>query len=325
MTFHRPFLGLATGAVALLVGLAAPSAHAETGDGAFYFFGDSALSMGNFYEATGIQHDPRYSRDGFVRRESNGPVWAEILLNGDLGTALDPARLSSNVNYAFSGAQSGCCGLSAPLDEGGAAIPIGIHSQIDLFEVDLNAGRASVSADDIFFVAAGGNDVLDRVFAGDDWDQIGIDIANNSTVSIQRLADAGAKTIFFETVPDVDVIPPLQTVLIEEQRMRLRAFTGEIRDAQRFAYDSISESLPEDVRVVSLPLDQFITYATDNATEFGFATVTAGCIDGQTDALCSANEQTQNSYLFWDDVHLTTAAQALQADFYGAFMDAGPG
>lgn len=319
--YHSTAIALSSIATFLLTAPPVAAQAAAVGD--LFFFGDSAVSMGNFYEVTGLPFDPRYSRDGFTRRESNGPIWVERLTGGDVNASLDPNRTSANINYAFS---SGTLGRLAPFgDEGGDVGPIGVLSQLDLFDGERASQRITITPSAIAFVGAGGNDVLDGISADQEPEDIASDIIANSLSVVNRLVDAGVKTIFFEQVPDVDIIPAAQVGVDAAFRMRVREFTQDIRAVQREALVAATADLPADTQLVALPLHRFATYAIENAAALGFQSVDEGCIDVVTGALCSEDVSVQNSFLFWDDIHLSASAQAEQARFFAGFVDAALG
>lgn len=318
MRFHN----LITGAA--LTSVSALATHADPGDGNFYLFGDSGLSMGNLYitypHFTG---DPRYSRDGLIHRESNGWVWPEYMLNGDVRTSLDPTATSRNWNFSFSGANSGLLGVGIfPDGTEDYFAPTGVHVQLDMFDAMRQSTGLTISPDDVFFVGAGANDYFNRG-AFVPLEQITADLVADTATSVERLVETGAKYIFVEPVPDFDIAPQF-IELDPTTRGLVRDMTATARDLQANRIAALQKTLPDDVTIVSLRIDGAVYYMQDKALELGFTNLSDPCIAPDA-SICSDDLDAQNQYIFWDHLHLTTKAQKVQARYYQAFMDAGFG
>lgn len=292
---------------------------AAPGDGNYYFFGDSALEMGNLslaLGAEGIQGPPYYQQDGFFR-DSNGPVWAEQL-GRPVGLALDPNRTAPNVNFAVSGAHMTTLGGSVDLPIPG----IGVSSQISYAELLVSGGDLSFGNDDVFFVHAGGNDFLFDLFNFDET-AITSSVVTAARDNVERLASLGARTILFSEVPPISRAIPFQGPELAELRGALDEVIGSANDQLGSALRQTSAELGQDVNIVTVKYTDFVDHLFDNAAALGFDNTTEGCfIDGN---LCSENQAEQNRYIFFDEEHLTTAAQAVEAAWYQSTLDAALG
>lgn len=309
---------LMTGA-AVLAFLPMP-VHAQAipgaGSGNFYFFGDSATGQGNWSAILGGQgenHSPYSSNNGF-QRESNGLIWAEML-GRDVDIILDPDADSTNLNFAISGAHMTRGG---DLTEFG--IETGVQTQTELFGLLVNDGAISIGNTDVAFMLAGGNDFLDRLEEDDPADEIMMDVANAAASNVRALADTGVKTIILSEIQPIQYAPQFS------DEPELQAVLSDLMDETNAAIIAAveSETLPADINVVTMKYVAMVDYITVNSGALGFANTTDSCFT-QDDELCSEDFDVQNSYLFFDDLHFTEAAQRIEAQWWMATLDGANG
>ncbi len=136
------------------------SVHAGPKEGDIYVFGDSLSDPGNVFAVTGEVSvrpfntgnipDAAYARGG--HHFSNGETWieqlsADLKLKGGSGAAL---RSPAFTNYAFGGARA----------RASSGAPFDLGTQVGLF---LSDSANVVTADTLFSVYVGGNDVRDAL------------------------------------------------------------------------------------------------------------------------------------------------------------------
>jgi len=252
-------------------------------------FGDSLSDTGNANTRLGVA-----GAGYFDGRFSNGPLWVEYLAT-ELQLAPPVANLESSTgrNYAFGGARTDGSGL------------------ISFFINDINEqvpdylnNDGGPSGDELIVVWGGANDFLD----GETNVSVPVD---NLANDITALHAAGGRNFMVVNLPLLGQTPrfvgtPDQTVF---DGLSL-GFNNQLG----FALDSLEATLTgiEFFRVDAAAL---IGAATQDPGSFGFTNV--------TDEAMGLVGIDPDEYLFWDDVHPTTAAHNLLADSAaGAIFDA---
>lgn len=242
-------------------------------------------------------------------------------------SALMGARYSETaaVNYAVGGAQSGAFNAIAG---GGVTAPDGLQSQIDRFQADAPA----VDADDLAVIWVGTNDIWSSSYAADTLFGLpGLDIvkplgpnpgtqelagyiADNVQIAVQDLRDAGFGNALVLTPYDIgdsalfDVAtgPAQNTEYAEALRDELfRRFTPGI--------DSYVLDVVELIRDLQAgaPDNGFTQLTTDPSCSFG-------------SILCADRPQSaQDSFIYFDFVHLTTTTNSEIAAAAAALLQDG--
>lgn len=307
---------------ALFMGVAAatlyaPMANAETGEGNWYFFGDSSIGQGNFSAIVGERGEdftPYSSNNGF-ERDSNGLIWAE-LMGRDVDIVLDPDQNSSNLNFAISGAH---------MTRGGDLVPFGVETgvrvQTEEFAALVDGGILDIENDDVAFMIAGGNDFLDRLDAGEDADLISAEVANAAAENVAELANAGIRTIV------ISEIQPLQYSPMFAGDDAAKSSLDELMDdANEEMFDTIAgTTLPSDLNLVTMKYENFLSYMTSNATALGFTQTDVVCYNGDADTLCSTDVDEQNRYVFIDELHFSEGGHRLAAQWWKSTLNAASG
>lgn len=212
----------------------------------------------------------------FPGRFSNGPVWVEFLAD-NIGADLE--------NYAWGGATT--AGYSG-------GIP-GLDIQVASF---LGSGP-SFGNDTLFTVWAGPNDFFQGATAP-------VPSVDNIIMAVQALEDAGAKHILVPNMPDLGITPGALSLSLAEQA-GLSTLTGLFNS---YLHDELTALMGGGFGAALYEMDvQSILQSIIASSTFDNNTQAAYPALGLT-AWAAAGD-----YLFWDDVHPTTAAHKLVADY----------
>ena len=250
--------------------------HAEFTD--LFVFGDSLSDVGNIDAATfGLQPGGDY----FEGRFSNGPVYSELLAEKMGFGPLEPSSSGGN-NFAFGGGRTS----GTSFFEGGFFIQ-DLDEQIDDF-----LGDRQVDPDALHVLLAGANDFA----LGNEANPI-IPV-NRIENEIGRLVDAGVKNILSINLPLLGQTPMFAT---DSEVMNSRS--REFNTALGAAIDSILRQNSE-VSIFRVDLGELLGQVIAVPSAYGFSNVTDPSI----------GKNNVPGFLFWDDVHPTTAAHALLAE-----------
>ncbi|HBE92222.1 MAG TPA: GDSL family lipase [Gammaproteobacteria bacterium] len=291
-------------------------------------FGDSLSDTGNKYAETGTANTPPYTdlldfflvADGPYTRgglhHSNGAVWAEQFARPlDLGGVVRPALRSEGkaMNYAYGGARAR---LEPPI------IPnsnMHLPDQVSAFLADVNY---NASANPLYVVFIGGNDVFDAIMAlsTDSTGGLSTVVLGNAVTSVSteivKLYMAGARNFMVMNVPDLGVTPAM--------KVADAAFPGAIAAASFFtvqynsglgmALDVLENStqapiLPG-INIVRVDINKAIGDIIADPEHFGLINVTDTCVTPNTPPYACRHP---DKYLFWDGVHPTKATHAILA------------
>jgi cholinesterase len=267
--------------VVALVSLASPAS--ATPFSSIFVYGDSLSDLGNIYAASiaaGLPPTPP-SPPYYMGRFSNGPLAVEYL-----ATSLHVPLTS----FAWGGATTGV-GNSGDM---GTQTSVG-HLGLPGMETQVLKTFGSIPPALIpssLFVVWGGPD--DYISGG----TVQQGVTDVLTI-VGALQLAGAQHILVPGMADLGLTP---------------AYLGNTSaTAFSFAFDqTLHANLPKGVTYFDT--FGFMQLVVSNPGKFGFMNVTQPCLVGMT--LCSTQIQVQNQYLFWDDLHPTTAAdQILAAQF----------
>ena len=293
------------------------NANAQSSEGNYYFFGDSATGQGNWSAIVGERgedHSPYSSNNGF-QRESNGLIWAEML-GRDVDIISDPDRDSSNINFAISGAHMTQGG---DLQEFG--IDTGVQIQTHFFKSLVDNGDLTVGNKDVFFVLAGGNDFLDRLEIDDPALEIQEDVINATLANVETLIEAGAKTIILSEVQPIQYAPEFADDA--ESRAIMSALMADTNASIASAISHLD--IPDDVNIVTQKYTDMVSYIVSNAEKLGFSNVNTPCYDDENGTICASDTEGQNKYLFLDDLHFTEAGHAIEAKWWQATLSGANG
>lgn len=256
-----------------------------------YVFGDSFSDTGNVFNATkgAIPPSPAY----FNGRFSNGPVWVEYLAP-QLGLTFDPST-----NFAFGGATTGFNNISF------AGSP-GLQQQINGF----TAKNPSANPNALYIVWAGANDYFDYFSGG-----VPNPTATVSTLSaaVTSLAAVGAKNIIVVNLPDLGKFP------VSHVDSQIPGYFSTLTSAHNSGLSAnrnfLSQKLSPDINIIPLNVNSLFNRVIADPGGFGFTNVTDSCIgDSSVVPLDLATQPVAcnpDKFLFWDEVHPTTATHKL--------------
>jgi phospholipase/lecithinase/hemolysin len=268
-------LSVATAGVVFVLGtiLGFSSGAAAQNFNEIYVFGDSLSDVGNVSETTkgDIPPSPPYFRG----RYSNGPVWVEYL-----ATKL---KLTSNpdTNFAFGGATTG----------DSLGIPPGLLVQIESFMTT----NSSTNPNALYIIWAGANDYLGG--ATDSTAPV-----NNLVMAVKSLSAVGAKNIVVVNLPDLGKLPGTRT---SQSSNSLNNLTQKHNSELAAALNNLRLKLSSDINITYLDVNSLFNQVINTPAKFGFTNVTKPCISNVS--ICD----NPNDYLFWDDIHPTTATHKL--------------
>ncbi|MCA3604800.1 MAG: autotransporter domain-containing protein [Methylobacterium sp.] len=287
------------GLLALATVLLAGTAQAQAPR--YVTFGDSLSDIGNLFAATGMPPPPYFNG-----RFSNGRTFVEYLSPGQAGWTggLTPA---GSVNFAFGGART----------DNAVALPPGTVTQIGTFL----AGGGTFGATDIVTLWAGANNIFQGIAVPANQNTaamgaIASGAANDVVNQVNTLAGAGARTIVVLSLPDIGLAPNFNT----SPASPLASFsTSTFNATLKNGLAAVVAARPG-TRVLQVNVAGLFSAAIANPGAFGFANVTNQCLT--TVACVTATQAVQNTYLFWDGVHPTTAGHALVANAVSQYLNA---
>ena len=248
-----------------------------------YAFGDSLSDTGNAFAKTGWPPAPYF--DGHF---SNGPIWAEYLAD-DLGIP--------ETNFAYGGALSGESGQLQFGNAPAVAVP-GVLAQAKAFVA------SSPQADEraLYVIWVGANDYL----SGQVRDPA--KPVDNIRQAVLLLEQAGAKNFLLVNLPKLGDLPLLKAIAAQPQQI------ADLNDLVLRHNQALTQTVADLNRSKTVNVELLDVYSL-------YESVATGAL-GPSDATdvctlvsaCVNNLDTQNSYLFWDSLHPTTAAHRLIAD-----------
>lgn len=294
-----------------------------------YVFGDSLSDTGNLQAVL---------QDGVTPgRFTNGPVAVEVIANV-LGLPLTNSyhllggALPFGNNYAIAGAK-------ALDDDGDESTPdINLPTQVNAF-LQIHGGVAP--SDALYIVLIGGNDIRearairaaglladsrgerkDAREAANDYIKAAVE---SEQAQVRKLIAAGARDILVVNAPDIGAIP--ESDLVEMQLLAGADSNKESKRAERLTdiasklSSKYNQKLARHVgrierqtgaNVMSYDLFGFLTEQIDSAEDFGYTNTDDACIyvfsqGGAVNPEC-ADFPVASGFLFWDEIHPTTAA-----------------
>jgi outer membrane lipase/esterase len=248
-----------------------------------FVFGDSLSDDGNLFRLSGGFPPPPY----FEGRFSDGPVWVEHLARA-LGMVI-----AVGDDYAVGGATTGSFNSNNGLN--GRDYP-GLEGQLANFGATRSVAEAEGA---LFTVWAGANDFFLAVQTGQAPAELIANGVGNTVQAIQRLRQAGARHIVVVNMPDLGLTPKAFRANAGAGLTQLSTAYNQVLDA---ALDSLASAGVPTIRV-----DAFATLRqmVSQPAQFGFTNVTDPLIEGGGNPA---------EFLFWDDVHPTTAGHAVFAE-----------
>jgi phospholipase/lecithinase/hemolysin len=272
-----------------------------------YAFGDSLSDAGNDFVATGMHLpvSPPYYQGHF----SNGLTWVEDLaLSQGLGP-LAPSLLPGGTDFAFGGAETG----TTPLHDVG---PTDLPSQLAQFEANYPTPQSGA----LYTLSIGATDLFDAIAAFPSTPfkalaDVAVAVANVDHFVLQ-LASHGAKDFLILNAPDIGKAPAYSS-----QGPRVSSTASAL---SRLFDIGLNASLNAIAAKDHLNLNIVDTYslidtAVADPSMFGFTNVTDPVWTGNntnpnSGVLQATTPAAQSQYLFWDQVHPTSAAHLVLAN-----------
>jgi phospholipase/lecithinase/hemolysin len=264
-------------------------------------FGDSLSDTGNAYHATGGQFPPAPYNSG---RFSNGPIWVERL--APMLSAPTPTPSSQGgTDSAYAGAATGTTPLGTQLGTPAGLSPLttptgqfianvpSLPTQVASYIASLKGGTPAAGT--LATIWAGANDFFDG-------QRDPTVPAKNIANAVSALINAGVKNFLIPNLPDLSKTPyGLSSSAATQQGLQAlsvgfnNALTADLR---------LLASIPG-VHIHTLDTFGFFQQLQANPAQFKLSNVTSeGILSGNPSA---------SGYLFWDDVHPTTAGHQLLA------------
>ncbi|MDZ8051343.1 MAG: SGNH/GDSL hydrolase family protein [Aulosira sp. ZfuVER01] len=269
--------------------------------GAMYVFGDSLSDTGNIFNATGgaYPQSSLYS-SVFPGRFSNGQIWVDYLADQLKITqptlVTDPKFPNGGVNFAFGGARAGFGNAVVP-DPPGQHLP-GVLEQVQGFAA--NNPKADPNA--LYTVWGGANDFIFPPNPNDSTPP-----ADRISQALNTLVAVGAKNILVFNLPDLSKVPLFQGTAPQSVHDAVDQYNTTLKQT----LDGLSNN--PNLNIISVDTYSLFDQVSKSPGTFGFTNVANSCrvqTSQTTYEFCS----NPNQYLFWDEVHPTTAAQKLIAD-----------
>jgi phospholipase/lecithinase/hemolysin len=256
-------------------------------------FGDSLSDIGNIAQAPFLNEPGPYYWNG---RFSNGPVYAETLATG-LGLAtLARSTASGGNDFAYGGAKTT-----------GTSFPDNLFVQDIDDQVGKYLASRTANASTLYAIFAGANDLLDG--------QTNMSVPVSSLQSsINRLITAGAREFLVFNLPPLGDAPRFNTSQTTLTQFNTRS--QQFNSALATMLDSVHASNPT-VTVYRFDVTALFDQAFANPHLFDLTNVTGsaapGLAPGDTSYDTSKIVSNPNQYLFWDDLHPTSAVHLILA------------
>ncbi len=263
----------------------------------FVVFGDSLSDTGNISLATGGLYPGANYAPG---RYTDGPATTPpVPAGGPQGLWIDQLSVASGItdpapflaggtNYAVASASTGSNGVD------------GIADQLNYF--NLGHGNTA-SPNSLYFIWGGANDLLGGTNSGRT-------AADNLYQNIQTLAGEGGKYFVWFN------LPPLGSTPEGRSTGNVSAWNAAAADFNSEWYTDVQSLKALGINVIAVDINNLFTQIAINPSLYGFANVT-----DSAQGLSGANP---DQYVFWDDIHPTTAGHALVEQLVASDIAAAP-
>jgi phospholipase/lecithinase/hemolysin len=273
-------------------------------------FGDSLSDVGNVYHrskddfaggypsGTFNYSDGRWtnSTDTTPNSTTYTGVWHEQLARTFLNIPAETNSLDGGYDYAFGGATTNDGTIDRnvftdPITGNDVTITIdNLGKQV----TDYLAVRTP-DANALYIVWGGGNDLFD-----DPSSENVVGAANRMGALVAKLARAGARNFLVPNLPPLGFVPDYLDDLATAQK--LNEASADYRVKLNIALDSVVNTLAAEgitIQLYRVDVYQVFLRLAANPTAYGFT---------ETRASAQDKEGPADKYLFWDNVHPTTAA-----------------
>jgi outer membrane lipase/esterase len=309
----------------MFLGAAAPAVQAQTFPTNVVVFGDSLSDAGYYRSVLAAAGVPASLLPILGRfTTAPGPVWAELVAR-HYGVNPLPSNVTGGTLYAQGGARVATNSSSTPT----GAPQRSVQTQIGEFLASSN-GTADPNA--LYAIWAGANDVIQTlggISAGVIPSAQGATIIQSTAAAeiaqIARLQAAGARYIVVFTLPDIGATPGLRAA-------GATASAGASQLSAGYNLALLTGLVQAGVRVIPIDSQALFADIIANPAAFGFTNITVpACaafppFSNAPDALfCPPNvwqtPTANQTFLFADGIHPTTAAHAIIAQFVEGMID----
>lgn len=192
-------------------------------------FGDSLSEVGNTWYNKSYPQPPAYYT---YKRFTNGKVWVEYLVDAMGYPELVPSELGGT-NYAYGGAETGCC-----YNQEGKP---NIGEQIERYLSQVGSSKEifAKNTKKLVILWGGGNDIKNLNFD---------DTLDNIINHINRLARAGHKHFLIPNIPSLATLPALSYELPQMVKKTLTMFQEELLffNEEDVFYNDLIDLFPPD-------------------------------------------------------------------------------
>ena len=299
--------------MAVAIALAAVPAMAQAPFSKTVFFGDSLTDTGHFRPVL-VQLDPNAS---LVGRFTTNPgwVWSDYLADHYGTNAVPNGNGQKGDNYAVGGARVGV-DTSVTLAPGTPAQPVAsLKTQMNTY-LQANGGKADANA--LYTVWGGANDLFAVAGGAPAAATIGAAVADQVGI-VGTLKAAGAQYVMVPNLPDIGLTPG----------SRAGGAVGMAQGtALAKAYNSALFGGLKQAGLQVIPVDTFtiLQEIVANPGAYGFTNVSGKACTSASSLVCSpltlAAPNANNTYVFADDVHPTTAAHQILGEYAISVLEA---
>jgi outer membrane lipase/esterase len=283
---------MAAAGLGLCLGVAATASPADAAPTSIYAFGDSLTDTGNIEASTfGILPLSPFATGRF----SNGPLWIDRVTSA-FGTQATPSLEGGN-NFAYGGATTG------------GVVPPGVTFQT--LDYLARQGVNGADPDALYIVYAGGNDVRNELGSTLAPEALAAAATENIRQAVTNLAQAGAKYIMVPNLSDLALIPESLAGGTETMQ-RATTLSTAFNNALSGVLAGLEAAFPIDL--ISLDVGSLFNTIVSNPAQYGLTNVNTPCFSGAFDrpgTVCANPDE----YLFWDNIHPTTATHQIFGDF----------
>lgn len=140
--------------------------------------------------------------------------------------------------------------------------------------------------------------------------KIAVPVKNLST-AVNSLADYGAKNIMVLNLPDLGKLPGTKGNI--QVSSRLSALSQAHNEGEAANLNFLSQQ--SDANIIPVDVNSLFSVAIANPQQFNFTNVTQSCLTNT--GVCA----TSDKYLFWDEIHPTTAAHKFVGELAFSTLD----
>jgi outer membrane lipase/esterase len=297
---------------------ASASSHAVQFSGV-YIFGDSLSDAGIYKPGIAALLGAQAGAALGHFTTNPGPVWSE-LVSQYYGYTPGPSNVTGGNIYAQGGQRVSDPTPASLMGPGGTQRPV--STQITEY-----LGRGSIDANALYGVWIGANDVFTQLGAlsagAITQAQLQTNVlgaANAEIGQIGRLTVGGARYVMVFAIPDIGSTPAFATNPLAPSITQL------VAGYNTTLFTGLQAS---NMRVIPVDTFTLLNEIRANPAPYGFTNITTPACDlavtSGTSLFCAGNTlvapNAQNTYLFADGVHPTTAAHRIIADFAISLID----